>query len=89
MHQNVLYRVYVLQNQAGRFYVGLSENPVLRLAQHNTGASKWTRDHGPWALAWESDRLALTEARKLENHLKRQKGGRGFYQFTGLVRAGS
>lgn len=30
--------------------------------------------------------MSLTEARKLENILKRQKGGVGFFKITGLVR---
>jgi hypothetical protein len=35
---------------------------------------------------WQSDALALGEARKLENLLKRQKGGAGLYRLTGLSR---
>ena len=35
-------QVYVLQNPAGRHYLGLSENVNTRLAQHNDGQSKWT-----------------------------------------------
>ena len=31
--------------------------------------------------------MSLSEARKLENFLKRQKGGRGFFEFTGLPRS--
>jgi putative endonuclease len=78
------YRVYVLQNVAGKFYIGLSENPAARLVQHNSGVSKWTRGRGPWKIIWESGFMTLSEARKLENKLKRQKGGRGFYQFMGI-----
>ena len=78
------YQVYVLQNPAGRFYTGLSEDVHSRLQQHNDGVSNWTRKHGPWSLVWTSPSMSLTEARKLENFLKRQKGGAGFYQHTGL-----
>jgi putative endonuclease len=77
------YRVYVLQNPAGRFYIGFSENMTLRIQQHNTGLTRSTRSKGPWELAWQSDALALADARKLELDLKRQKGGNGFYQKTG------
>jgi hypothetical protein len=28
--------------------------------------------------------MSLSEARKLENFLKRQKGGNGFHEYTGL-----
>ena len=84
------YRVYVVQNDQNRFYIGLSENPDQRLVEHNLGVSQWTRHRGPWRLVWQSESLTLSSARKLENFLKRQKGGDGFYRFTGLARgAGS
>jgi predicted GIY-YIG superfamily endonuclease len=78
------YHVYVLRNPDGRHYIGLTENAVRRLAQHNAGESKWTAQHGPWVLVWEGPAMSLSEARKLENLLKRQKGGAGFYRLTGL-----
>ena len=63
---------------------GLSENVCERLVQHNSGVSKWTKGKGPWKLAWSSDEMALGDARKLENELKRQKGGVGFFAITRL-----
>ena len=78
------YRVYVLENPAGRHYIGLSENVAKRLTQHNMGESKWTAKHDPWKRVWQSEALDLSAARKLENLLKRQKGGTGFYRITGL-----
>ena len=79
-----MYRVYVIQNTEGRYYIGLSENISVRIAQHTDGVSKWTRHRGPWALVWTSEAMSLSEARKLENRLKRQKGGAGFHAITGL-----
>ena len=87
MQDDKVYRVYVLRNAKGRFYIGLSENVSARLDQHNAGISKWTRWRGPWELVWTSDWLSLGEARKLESLLKKQKGGRGFYEMTGLERS--
>ena len=87
MSDLAIYQVYVLRNPKGQFYIGLSENVPTRVQQHNEGMSKWTRGKGPWALVWESSRLNLSEARKLENLLKRQKGGSGFYRITGLARS--
>ncbi len=78
------YQVYVIQNPAGRFYIGLSENVPNRLEQHNAGVSTWTRHRGPWLLIWTSAPQSLTDARKLENRLKAQKGGAGFRAITGL-----
>jgi predicted GIY-YIG superfamily endonuclease len=83
----VVYRVYVIQNLEGRFYVGISEDVEARLNQHNEGISKWTKGRGPWVLRWTSEALSLTDARKMENLLKRQKGGAGFYRLTGLGRS--
>ena len=80
------YQVDVIQNSEGRFYIGLSEDITKRLEDHNTGVSKWTKYRGPWKLVWQSEAQSLTEARKLENRLKAQKGGDGFYRLTGLSR---
>ncbi|MDQ3545151.1 MAG: GIY-YIG nuclease family protein [Verrucomicrobiota bacterium] len=71
------YRVYVLLNLQARRYIGLTENLERRLQQHNAGVSKWTKNRGPWKLVWQSEPMSLSNARKLENQLKRQKGGRG------------
>ena len=72
-----MYQVYVLMNHAGRRYIGLSENPEIRVAQHNSGVSKWTKGKGPWKVIWTSRGMNLGEARKLETRLKKQKGGKG------------
>jgi putative endonuclease len=82
------YHVYVLRNSEGRFYIGVSEDVAVRLAQHNSGGSGWTRSRGPWALAWTSEAMSLGEARRQENWLKRQKGGLGFFRHTGLTKNG-
>jgi predicted GIY-YIG superfamily endonuclease len=82
-----LFRVYVLTNAAGKFYIGFSENVTLRAQQHNAGLTRSTRGRGPWRLAWQSDALEELDARKLELDLKRQKGGNGFYQKTGLKKS--
>ncbi len=78
------YRVYVLENRDGRFYVGVTDDVVRRVGQHNSGQSQWTKGRGPWSVVWQSQELTLTEARKLENRLKRQGRGKGFYTITGL-----
>ena len=78
------YWVYVLRNPAGKCYTGLTDDVGRRLQQHNTGVSKWTKKHRPWTLVWQQGPMKLGEARKLENLLKRQKGGNGFYTPTGL-----
>jgi len=80
------WHVYVLRNPDGKLYIGVSGELERRLLQHNSDQSKWTKRKGPWRLLWTSRALSLSDARKLENKLKRQKGGDGFYRMTGLFR---
>jgi putative endonuclease len=81
------YRVYVIQNRKGQLYIGLSDDVGRRVEQHNTGQSRWTKGRGPWTIVWQSDELSLSEARKLENRLKRQKGGYGLFHLVGVRRS--
>jgi len=85
--ENQEYWVYVLRNAAGRFYTGVTADVSKRLEQHNNGESKWTSRDRPWKVAWRQGPMSLTEARKLENRLKRQRGGNGFFLLTGLPRS--
>ena len=82
------YCVYVIENKSGRRYIGCSDNVQRRLAQHNSGISTWTRGKGPWRLVWIRANLSLSCARKMENLLKRQGRGLGFYKITGLSAPG-
>ena len=81
-----MYQVYVIRNESGRYYIGMSEDVEHRLIQHNSGESKWTKGKGPWALVWTSEAMSITDARRLENFLKNQKGGNGFFEYTSLPR---
>ena len=83
------HQVYLIENPDGRLYIGLSEDVDRRLGQHNAGESRWTRNRGPWSLRWTSSALSLTEARRLENKLKKQKGGDGLYRILGITRTSS
>ena len=83
----MVYRVYVIQNREGKFYIGVSNDVGRRVEQHNSGQSRWTKGHGPWTIVWQSGELPLSEARKLENRLKRQKGGHGLFHLTGVQRS--
>jgi putative endonuclease len=86
---SAIYRVYILRNSEGRFYIGLSDDVARRIEQHDSGQSRWTKERGPWTILWQSAELSLTDARKLENRLKRQGRGKGFYTITGLHRGSS
>ena len=82
------YYCYILWSSRGqKFYVGITEDVDHRLEQHNYGVSKWTkRFAGTWELVWVKKYYNLTNARKQENLLKRQKGGNKFYELTGLLK---
>ena len=82
-----IYYVYVLQNSKRHRYIGFTENVALRVQQHHSGITPSTRGKGPWKLIWHSRGLELADARTLELNLKRQKGGNGFYQLTGLPKS--
>jgi len=85
-----MYYCYILfSNSINKHYIGITENVYQRLNDHNTGISKWTKNKGPWALVWQKEFPNLSEARKFENLLKRQKGGSGFYRLTGIIKQGS
>ena len=82
------YFVYVLWSSKGRrHYIGVTEDLDHRLTQHNAGLSKWTKRYaGTWLQIWSERCDDLKTARMLENELKRQKGGEGFFTRTGLQR---
>jgi putative endonuclease len=80
------YFVYVLWSDAGRrFYVGITEDPDHRLQQHNSPSGKhWTLWFRPWRLVYQEFQPDFAAARRRENELKSQNGGRGFFGKTGL-----
>ena len=80
------YYCYILWSDIGhKFYIGITENIEIRLSQHNTGISKWTKRYaGTWKLVWTREFPSLSDARKFENRLKKQKGGKGFWSITQL-----
>ena len=78
MNTNKPYKVYVIKSENNRLYIGLSENIKIRLKQHNSSHSKWTKRFKSWQIIYEKECNNLSEARKWENYLKKQKGGNGF-----------
>ncbi|MFA7310184.1 MAG: GIY-YIG nuclease family protein [Candidatus Paceibacterota bacterium] len=66
------YFLYVLRSdKAPRHYIGISENPLKRLNQHNGGLTKSTKPYRPWRLVYQLEYASKTEARKREVYLKR------------------
>ncbi len=65
------YFVYAIRSQVDkRIYIGLSENPEMRLAGHNRGETKSTRGFRPWVLIYKKLVGERSLARKEEKKLK-------------------
>jgi predicted GIY-YIG superfamily endonuclease len=63
--------VYICRAKTGRYYVGISQDPQLRLERHNSGhGSQFARDQGPFILVFTSKAFTKKEARIREIKLK-------------------
>jgi putative endonuclease len=74
-----MFWVYVLQNPAGKLYVGQTDNLPARLANHNRSdkiCGKFTRKNGPWTLVRSELHLSRTSAIAREGEIKRWKSAK-------------
>ena len=74
-----MFQVYVLQNAAGKFYVGHTGNPAARLHSHNRSdklLGKFTRKNGPWELVWSEAHATRSSAMARERQIKAIKSAR-------------
>lgn len=71
-----MFTVYVLKSiKTNKRYVGYTEKTInVRLAEHNSGANKWTGAHKPLVLAHTEKFETLQEARSRELFLKSGQG---------------
>ncbi|MFH1748248.1 MAG: GIY-YIG nuclease family protein [Planctomycetota bacterium] len=73
------FRVYILENTRGRFYVGHTDDLERRLAEHNDpdrSKSKYTVKHGPWTLVWSEEQSNRSAAMRRERQIKAMKSSR-------------
>ncbi len=71
--------VYILENTAGRFYIGQSADLASRLADHNfagPSVGKFTRKNGPWRLVWSEAHPSRASAVRREREIKSWKSAR-------------
>jgi predicted GIY-YIG superfamily endonuclease len=68
--------VYMLQSEAdkSRYYVGISNNPVRRLEEHNSGNSIHTNKYRPWKLTITIGFADPAKAAEFERYLKSGSG---------------
>ncbi|MBS1716798.1 MAG: GIY-YIG nuclease family protein [Armatimonadetes bacterium] len=63
----------MLENSAGRFYVGHTEDLAQRIHFHNSGQSHYTARKGPWNLVYHEVYATRGEAMKRGSEIKRWK----------------
>lgn len=69
---DMLFYVYLLQSDLdGTYYKGSTTNPIMRLEQHNSGYSTYTRSKRPWTLIYVEQLNTKTEMLNREKKLKR------------------
>ncbi|MDD5055126.1 MAG: GIY-YIG nuclease family protein [Candidatus Peribacteraceae bacterium] len=66
--------VYILQNEHGRQYVGLTDDVEDRLARHNRGEVPSTAKYTPWSLLHFSAFRSREKAAAYERYLKSGSG---------------
>lgn len=71
-----VFYVYVLRSlRNNKRYVGYTAKaPSEKLKEHNSGATQWTRQNGPFVLVYQEEFGEATTARERERFLKMGKG---------------
>jgi putative endonuclease len=70
---------YILQNPAGRFYIGQTHDLSLRLRNHNRTdfiGGTFSRKNGPWNLVWSEQHPTRSSAMARERQIKSMKYAR-------------
>jgi putative endonuclease len=72
----VMFWTYVIQNPAGRFYIGHTNSLSTRIKNHNRSdkiVGKFTRKNGPWTLIWSEQHPDRSSAMRREREIKSWK----------------
>ena len=82
-----MYFVYILQSvTTGRFYIGYSDSPDRRLAEHNSGKVKSTRPFRPWIKVFSEMHDSEIDAIRRERSLKAMKSRVNIQNLIGNTR---
>lgn len=69
--RNDLYKVYMVECSDKSIYTGIAKDIDRRLGQHSKGiGSKYVRTRLPIQLVWSSKHMNLSNALKMEHHIK-------------------
>ena len=74
-----MFWAYVIQNPAGRFYIGSTDDLSNRLKNHNRTdkiSGKFTRKNAPWILVWSEEYPNRVSAMRREREIKSWKSAR-------------
>ena len=80
-----MYYVYIIKNESGRFYIGMTSNIVERLRHHNSGANRSTKNKGPWKIVYSEEFEDKKSAFFRERKIKSYKGGDAFKKLIGEI----
>src|SRR5215475_9369218 len=77
--EGIVFWVYILENAAGKFYIGQTDSFEERLVCHNRTDrphGKFTRKNGPWRLVWKEQHPTRSSAMRRERQIKAMKSAR-------------
>ena len=78
--------LYILYSTTlDKYYVGSTTDIYRRLIEHNRGKEKFTKTGMPWELVYKEEFLALTDARRRETFIKKQKSRKYILQLISSV----
>ena len=72
-----MFLTYIIQSQKSeRYYIGYTQDILVRLSYHNNGKVKATKNKGPWVLVYEEEFETRLEANRRELEIKSKKSRR-------------
>ena len=73
------YYIYILQSlKDGKYYIGSTADVAARLAFHNAGLQRSTKNRVPFKIIYHEKLTDKFEALKREKQIKSYKGGEAF-----------
>ena len=71
-----MFTIYILQDESGCFYKGMTSNLNRRLAEHRTGGVKTTRKMKEFKVVYTEEYQEVDKARAREKYFKTAAGRR-------------
>ena len=69
-----MFSIYILESiNYGKYYIGQTNNPYVRLKSHNQGENKYTNPHKPWKVIFHKSYETRAEPLAVEKKLKALK----------------